>query len=116
VSIHIIRPNNPDIMEFVRQTQPNVIKLVDDFGLAEEIKRVSPRTIIVGRVNSPDQQYHGVPEEEARNYVQTNLEKYRLNPHIDYWEGWNEPDPNMDRMGWFAVCHWRLCNGRARDK
>lgn len=102
VSIHIIRPNSPDIMEFVRQTQPNVIKLVDDFGLAEEIKRASPRTIIVGRVNNANQQYNGVPEEEARNYVQANLEKYRLNPYIDYWEGWNEPDPNMERMGWYA--------------
>jgi hypothetical protein len=21
---------------------------------------------------------------------------------VDYWEGWNEPDPNLDNMPWFA--------------
>lgn len=102
LSIHVIRPNSPDIEEFIRQVQPNVIKLLDDFGLSEETKRVSPRTIIVGRVNTFDQQYNGIPEEEARNYVQANLAKYQANPAIDYWEGWNEPDPGLDRMGWYA--------------
>ena len=23
-------------------------------------------------------------------------------PYVDYWEGWNEPDPNLDRMEWYA--------------
>lgn len=102
LSLHIIKPNDANIMEFVRQTRPTVIKLVDDFGLSEEIKNVSPNTIIVGRVNDNNQQYQGTPEEEARKYVAAKLNKYRANPYIDYWEGWNEPDPGLQNMGWYA--------------
>lgn len=102
VSIHVIRPNSPHIIDFIRQTQPTVLKLVDDFGLADETKTISPHTVIVGRVDNPDQQYQGIPEEEARKYVQTNLRQYQLNPAIDYWEGWNEPDPGMQNMGWYT--------------
>lgn len=102
LSIHVIRPNDANIMAFVQQTQPNVIKLVDDFGLIHDIKRVSPHTIIVGRVNNPDQQYAGNPEEEARKYVQSQLNQYRANLAVDYWEGWNEPDPGMENMGWYT--------------
>jgi len=102
VSIHIIRPNSANIMEFVRQTQPNVIKLLDDFGLANEIKSVSPHTIIIGRLNTEDQSYNGNPEEAARQFVESQLFQYHANPAIDYWEGWNEPDPGMERMAWYA--------------
>ncbi len=102
LSIHVIRPNSSHIEEFIRQTQPNVIKLVDDFGLAAVTKELSPRTIVIGRVDNPNQQYRGVPEEEARKYVHENLIKYRANPAVDYWEGWNEPDPGLENMSWYA--------------
>jgi hypothetical protein len=46
--------------------------------------------------------FTGNPEEEARKYVQRNLEKYRLNTGVDFWEGYNEPDPNMEHMAWYA--------------
>lgn len=111
LSLHVIRPNDANIMEFVRQTKPTVIKLVDDFGLAEEIKAVSPGTVIVGRVNDDNQQYNGTPEEEGRKYVLDKLDKYRANPHVDYWEGWNEPDPGTQNMGWYA----RFEQGRVRE-
>jgi hypothetical protein len=102
LSIHVIRPNSPTIEEFIRETQPNVIKLVDDFGLAAVTKELSPHTIVIGRVNNNNQQYQGNPEEEARRYVHENLAKYRANPDVDYWEGWNEPDPGLSHMAWYA--------------
>jgi hypothetical protein len=43
----------------------------------------------------------GDPEQAAREYVARHLEQYRLNPGVDYWEGWNEPVPTS-RMDWYA--------------
>lgn len=102
LSLHVIRPNSAEIMEFVRRVQPSVIKLVDDFGLSEEIMLSSPRTLIVGRVDDREQNYVGTPEEAAFKYVQRHLPKYLANPAVDYWEGWNEPDPGMENMAWYA--------------
>jgi hypothetical protein len=102
LGIHVVRNNNPAIMEFVRQAQPAVIKGVDDLGFLEEVKRVSPRTITIGRLSARDQTYVGSPEETARDFVAYQLERYLANPYVDYWEGWNEPDPNLDRMEWYA--------------
>lgn len=102
LSIHVIFNNDPRIMEFVRQAQPVVIKAVDDFGFLAEVEQVSPHTIIVGRRNVLDQSYAGNPEEAARRFVQSQLRQYQLNPAVDFWEGWNEPDPGLDRMAWYA--------------
>lgn len=102
LSIHVIRNNDRGIMEFIRQAQPSTLKVVDDLGFTTEVKEVSPNTIIVGRVNQIDQPYRGTPEQAARDYVQHNLNKYLLNSGVDYWEGWNEPDPNLENMGWYA--------------
>lgn len=102
LSIHVIRNNNRGIMEFVRQAQPSTIKLVDDLGFATDIKEASPNTIVVGRVDQLDQRYLGSPEDAARRYVDTNLRKYLLNTGVDFWEGWNEPDPNLENMWWYT--------------
>lgn len=102
LGLHVIRNNDAGIMEFVRQAQPAVIKALDEFGYAAEIKLVSPRTIVVGRFNTPTQNYGGNPEEEARRFVQSQLHQYLANPAVDYWEGWNEPDPNLEHMGWYT--------------
>ncbi len=102
LSIHVIFNNDPRIMEFVRQAQPVVIKGVDDFGFLAEVEQVSPNTIIVGRRNWDKQEYVGNPEEEARKFVQAQLREYQLNPAVDFWEGWNEPDPGLERMDWYA--------------
>lgn len=102
LGVHVVRNNNPNIMEFVRQAQPAVMKGVDDLGFLEEVKQASPRTITIGRLSARDQTYVGVPEETARDFVAYQLEQYLANPYIDYWEGWNEPDPNLDRMDWYA--------------
>jgi hypothetical protein len=102
LGIHVNRNNDPAIMEFVRRAQPAVMKGVGDLGFLEEVKQVSPRTITVGRVPNDVQHYGGNPEEEAREWVADHLFQYRSNPYVDYWEGWNEPDPNVDNMAWYA--------------
>ncbi|MCB8988224.1 MAG: hypothetical protein H6661_10800 [Ardenticatenaceae bacterium] len=102
LGIHVVRNNDPAIMEFVRRSQPAVVKAVDDVGFLEEVKAVSPRTITIGRLSARDQSYAGVPEETARDFVEYQLERYLANPYVDYWEGWNEPDPNLDNMAWYA--------------
>ncbi len=102
MGLHVVRNNDPGIMEFVRQTQPAIMKAVDDLGFLAEVKSVSPKTITVGRVSIESQDYKGNPEEEARDFVAQNLDIYRKNPGVDYWEGWNEPDPNLQNMSWYA--------------
>ncbi|MBE2221733.1 MAG: hypothetical protein IAF02_09345 [Anaerolineae bacterium] len=102
LGVHVVRNNSPNIMEFVRKAQPAVMKGVDDLGFLEEVKEVSPRTITIGRLSPPAQTYTGEPEKAARDFVDRQLERYLLNPYIDYWEGWNEPDPNLEHMDWYA--------------
>ncbi|MBP6805513.1 MAG: hypothetical protein KA362_15480, partial [Chloroflexi bacterium] len=57
LGIHVVRNNDPAIMEFVRRSQPAVMKGVDDLGFLEEVKAVSPRTITIGRLSARDQSY-----------------------------------------------------------
>lgn len=102
LGVHVVRNNSPNIMEFVRRAQPAVMKGVDDLGFMAEVKQVSPRTITIGRLSARDQTYVGNPEETARDFVAYQLEQYLANPYIDYWEGWNEPDPNLEHMAWYA--------------
>lgn len=102
MGLHVIQNNNPAIMEFVRQAQPAVMKSVGDFGFLQEVKEVSPRTITIGRFPASNQQIAGNPEQAAREFVGEQLHIYEQNPYVDYWEGWNEPDPNLDGMSWYA--------------
>ncbi|MEM7332093.1 MAG: hypothetical protein AAF490_08375 [Chloroflexota bacterium] len=102
LSIHVIRNNDKGIMDFVRFAQPSTLKVVDDLGFTSEVRKASPNTIIVGRVNQFDQNYEGNPEAAARAYVQRHLTRYLLNSEVDFWEGWNEPDPNLENMDWYA--------------
>ncbi len=102
LGLHVIRNNNPNIMEFVRQAQPAVMKAVDDLGFLAEVKEVSPRTITIGRHGVDAQDYSGDPEEAAQRFVEKYLEIFRSNPAVDYWEAWNEPDPNYDNMIWYS--------------
>lgn len=102
LGLHVNRPNNPAIMEFVRAAQPAVMKGVGDLGFLAVVKEESPRTIVIGRIPIEHQAYGGNPEEAARDLVADQLFYYQANPFIDYWEGWNEPDPNMDNMEWYA--------------
>lgn len=103
LGLHVVRNNDPNIMEFVRAARPAVIKAVDDLGFLADVERESPVTVTIGRIDVLDgPHYHTNPEQSARDFVAMQLEKYRANPMVDYWEGYNEPDPNMDNMPWYA--------------
>ena len=102
LGIHVARPNSEPIMEFVRAARPAVVKAVDDFGFLEEVKIVSPETVTIGRFSVDPQDYNGEPEAVAAALVAQQLPRILLHPFVDYWEGWNEPDPNLDRMAWYA--------------
>lgn len=102
IGLHVARPNSDAILEFVRAAQPAVVKGVDDLGFLAEVKAVSPSTVTIGRFSIDPQDYNGEPEAAAAALVARQLPQMRLHPAVDYWEGWNEPDPNMDRMDWYA--------------
>lgn len=103
LGLHVIRNNDPNIMAFVRQSQPAVIKAVDDLGFLAEVKNASPWTVTVGRLETGrGPNYARNPEEAARDFVHEQLERYLANPAVDYWEGYNEPDPNMENMVWYS--------------
>jgi hypothetical protein len=102
MGLHVIQNNSPAIMDFVRQARPAVMKAVGDFGFLAEVKEASPRTITIGRFPASNQDIAGNPEEAARQFVDEQLSYYEQNPYVDYWEGWNEPDPNMESMSWYA--------------
>ncbi len=102
MGLHVVQNNDPNIMEFVRRSQPAVMKAVGDLGFLAEVKEVSPRTLTIGRHAVDQQDFSGEPEEAAQRFVNKYLEIYRLNPAVDYWEAWNEPDPNYDNMIWYS--------------
>ena len=102
LGIHVARPNSPAILEFVRAARPAVVKGVDDLGFLAEVKAASPETVTVGRLSVNPQDYGGEPEAAAAALVAQQLPQLLQHPYVDYWEGWNEPDPNMDRMDWYA--------------
>lgn len=102
LGIHVARPNSPAILEFVRAAHPAVVKGVDDLGFLAEVKAASPETVTIGRLSVENQDYGGEPEAAAAALVAAQLSQLVQHPYVDYWEGWNEPDPNLDRMAWYA--------------
>lgn len=102
LGIHVIRNNDAGIMEFVGQARPAVIKAVDDLGFLAEVKTISPWTITIGRIDAGSPNYQANPEAEAQQLVQSQLSYYQANPAVDYWEGLNEPDPNIENMPWYS--------------
>lgn len=99
------------IVNMIVNTRMRVVKIIDDFGRAPEIKAGSPNTILIGRIT----RNHDFGFEEhirdgrtdmraaAEWYVNRFLDIYLNNPHIDYWEGHNEPRPhNHEVMRLFA--------------
>ena len=107
LGLHVVRNNDPYIMEFVRRAKPRVMKGVDDLGFLADIKQVSPGTVTVGRLNQANVIEHWPdstdPGAAAAIFVDENLETYLLNPQVDYWEGWNEfVTTEPDRWQWYA--------------
>lgn len=101
LGIHVIRMS-AEGMDFIRNTHPIIVKGVDDLGFLAEVKEISPNTVTIGRLSANGMAYNDNPEEAARDFVAEQLNQYQLNPAVDYWEGFNEPDPGLDRMDWYA--------------
>ena len=102
LGLHVIRNDTPLIMEFVRRAHPAVIKAVGDLGWLADVKEASPETVTIGRLMATSQDIEGDPVEAARDFVAGQVSRYLDNPWVDYWEGWNEPDPDLD-MYWYAA-------------
>jgi hypothetical protein len=86
---------HPDTLAMVEAGSP-LVKLVNDFGLAERLLALNPQLIIVGRVFSeynPDEKakQEADPVAEARAWMTHYQAQYQLNPLIKLWEGPNEP-------------------------
>lgn len=104
MGIHVTRNSTPDIMEFVRTARPAVVVGLGDVGWLTEAKRISPETITIGRYAEPNQNIEGDPVARAREFVASHLERYLLNPGVDYWLGWNEPViQTREQMAWYAA-------------
>ncbi len=105
LGLHVIQNNDPYVMEFVRRVHPRVVKAVGDVGWLADVKAASSATVTVGRISEQTEDWALTvdPNEAADRYITSQLERYRANPAVDYWEGWNEYDPNDDaKLQWYA--------------
>lgn len=81
-----------------------VVKLLDDFGLAELAN--AKGALVIGRSFSPftaESQRDQAPADAALRFVNSQREIYRLNPAVKIWEGHNEPVwSSAEDMQWYA--------------
>jgi len=101
---HVLRAA-PDLGEYI-QARPAVVKFVGDWGMAPSVPE---GILVVGRrhqaaYDAQLQKNSGKkPLEAAQQFIQDQLETYRSNPYIKYWEGHNEPVWNDKKsMAWYA--------------
>ena len=105
LGLHVVRNNDNYIMEFVRRVHPRVVKAVDDLGWLVAVKAASSPTVTIGRLSGQDESWPDTkdPVQAADEYIASQLDRYRLNPGVDYWEGWNEYRATTpDYMRWYA--------------
>jgi hypothetical protein len=106
LGVHVVTNNDAYIMEFIRRARPRVVKSVDDLGWLVDVKRVSPNTLTIGRLNTDQEEsmLSKDPVEAAEDYIAAQLPRYRLNTGVDVWEGPNEFVPvDVGRMQWYAA-------------
>lgn len=118
LSLHVVGNNDPDVLEFVRRAHPRVIKAVDDVSWLAEVKAASSATITLARFTSaPNSDWPKSldPATAAEIYIQQFLSQYRLNPQVDYWEGWSDfYAPTETDWRWYAKFEAaRACQMRA---
>jgi hypothetical protein len=118
IGLHTVTNNDPYIMEFVRRVRPRVMKAVDDLGWLSDVHLASPNTVTIGRIEGQNESLADTtdPTAAAQAYVQAHLAQYRLNPGIDYWEGWNEYVAVTDaHWTWYAQFEAaRVCDMQAQ--
>jgi hypothetical protein len=82
-----------------------VAKFVGDWAMAGD---VPDGVLVIGRLvadyDAQEQKANGqTPLEAAQQFVQDQLPTYQSNPHIEYWEGHNEPVwTDEEGMAWYA--------------
>jgi len=93
----------PLSMQFLRDAKPRVVKILDSFGQAAEIKQLSPQTQIIGRIFLASQPMDGSPAQRAQEWWDRTRHLILQYPAVDYWEGYNEPViQNTALMRWYA--------------
>ena len=101
---HVLRAV-PELSDYI-EAGAAVIKLMGDWGMAKDIPK---STLVVGRkfeghYDAQLQRSSGkTPLEAAQQFVDDQLQEYKYNPAITYWEGHNEPVWNTkEEMAWYA--------------
>lgn len=91
---------------FLHSCKPRVVKINNAFGDNPRlIKELSPNTIIIGRFVTDHQPMDGDPKQRAREWWERHKDTILSQPHVDYWEGYNEPiggGIDVDGMRWYA--------------
>ncbi|MGA9347225.1 MAG: hypothetical protein WBW48_00280, partial [Anaerolineae bacterium] len=101
---HVLR-GSPDGSGYM-QAGIAVVKFAGDWGSASDVPE---GVLVIGRLVEEDydaqsQKAAGqTPLEAAQHFLQDQLPTYQSNPHIEYWEGHNEPVwTDEEGMGWYA--------------
>jgi hypothetical protein len=104
---HVLR-GAPNLSEYI-QAGIAVAKFAGDWGMARD---VPAGVLVIGRLVVDQQDY--TAQKQKKDWGQTPLEAvqkflhdqrptYLANPHIEYWEGHNEPVwDNEEDMAWYA--------------
>jgi len=104
LGVHVTNKSVPNLSEFIAKAKPAVVVAVEDVGWLAEVKAASPKTVTLARFMETDQTVEGDPVERAKQFVAGNAARYRANPAVDYWLGWNEPVvESIEQMQWFAA-------------
>jgi hypothetical protein len=101
---HVLR-EAADLADYLG-TNTAVAKFAGSWGMGTQVPE---GVLVIGRKHQAryDAQLQRAtgktPLEAAQQFVQDQLPTYRANPHIEYWEGHNEPVWNTDEeMDWYA--------------
>jgi hypothetical protein len=101
---HVLRRKDGDGLDEWLAKAP-VVKLCGEWGLAQT-DTIHPNALVIGRVHSDfnaGDQRGQEPAEAAVQFVESQLETYKSNPGIIYWEGHNEPVwSTPEDMAWCA--------------
>ena len=113
-----ISRNDPRIFDLLRTGNVALIKTLEyDPNFATEIKQISPKTVLVGRLDLPQIDLSNLtdPEGAARAFADRLLPiatEPRRQAAFDGWEAFNEPVPTdadqMQRLAQFEAARTRL--------